>query len=492
MTDKERLNTILRLRLFYSTEKELGEKVGLSLKGNHFNKQKPFACEAFFSKFSEECKQYTKGMVKLAFLINQYETTSKFFKKYIENTGHELNKRFIPDLLNYIFLDETPDDGAQHLKNNILCKKYDAYNKDGEMNVGILILLTYGLIPTFKNKSSQDVADIISDFQKTYNILLGIAQLYQSSASTKYKEIPCLKDMRKLIMEEQKGDNYLNRLLLIFITNDVLNRLFALRKPAKFRQYIKEVVPMNFDLPRLWRCDDEPDNIVWEFDPRDENVFYLYRNEIDYKEKKVRFTLYQLTFNNIGYKNFCLSVILRPSFGWHNILKREQPEDSLSLDYTDIEYEDDKHTVKQLIFTRESPICEKPMTLKAIKKQDSLNYYTKYLNHQGIASDFKDEDNQPQYAVGLVTLEVAVTNTAILFKGYDGIYKLDKFDEEGHETVPGINLLTHTDNFVYAETEEDGIARQFICLDSINQNLDLAELFDKPFFYKIKNLDELF
>ena len=65
MTDKERLNTILRLRLFKSTEKELGDKVGLSLKVNHFNKQKPFTCEAFFSKFEEECKEYTHGEISL-------------------------------------------------------------------------------------------------------------------------------------------------------------------------------------------------------------------------------------------------------------------------------------------------------------------------------------------------------------------------------------------------------------------------------------------
>lgn len=213
MTDKERLNTILRLRLFYSTEKELGDKVGLSLTGNHFSRQKPFACEAFFSKFSEECKEYTQGKVNLAWLLCQYETTSKFFKKYIENTRHETNKRFIPYLLNYLYKGETPNDGAQHLKDIIICERYDAYNKDDEMNIGIIILMTYGLIPTFKNKSSQDVTDIIDDFKKAYDILLEIAQSHQAGASTKYKEILCLKEMRKLIEEEQEGDKYLNRLL---------------------------------------------------------------------------------------------------------------------------------------------------------------------------------------------------------------------------------------------------------------------------------------
>ena len=491
MTDKERLNTILRLRLFYSTEKALGNKVGLSLKGNHFSRQKPFACEAFFSKFADECKEYTQGEVDLSQLLCQYDTTSKFFKKYIENTRHEINKRFIPYLLNYLYKGETSNEEI-HSKDNILCEHYDAYNKENEMNVGLLILMTYGLVPTFKNKSSQDVTNIIDDFDKAYNILLEIAQSHQSSASTKYKEILCLKEMRKLIEEEQEGDNYLNRLLLIHITNDVLNRVFALETPAKLKLYIKKFVPMNFELQRLWRCEAEADNIVWEFVPLNADAYYLYRNEIDYKEKKIRFTKYQLKFKDIGYKNFCYTVIMRPSFNWHNMLKREQPEDSITFDYTHIEYENNRHKVKELTFTNESPVSEKKLVIKAIEKQDALNFYTRYLDYEGAASDFEKEDCQAQYAIAIDGMEVAVTNTAILFKGANAIFKLDKYDEGGNETIPGISALTHTDNFIYVELDEDGKKRQFLSLDSINQNLDIEELFGKPYFHKLEQVYDIF
>ena len=70
MTDKEILNAILRLRLFYSTEKELGDEVGLKLKGNHFNRLKTFDCEAIFSKFAKECNKMTGGKIDLANLIS--------------------------------------------------------------------------------------------------------------------------------------------------------------------------------------------------------------------------------------------------------------------------------------------------------------------------------------------------------------------------------------------------------------------------------------
>lgn len=492
MTDKEKLNSILRLRLFYSTEKELSDLVGYNLKGNHFSRFKDFQCNAYFSKFADECLEYTQGILNLAILLKQYETTSKFFKKYIEKTSHEVNKTFIPYLLNYHYLGVTADDGIQHPKDIILCERFDAYNHEGEMNVALLLLMTYGLIPTFKNKTSQDVLDIIGDFQNTYDILIEIAHLHQIDASTKYREMLCLKEMRKLIEEERSGDHYLNRLLLIHITNDVLNRIFAFEKPAKLRQYSKEIVSMNFILPELFLCADEPDNIVWEVVPLMANFYYLYRNEIDFQSKKIRFTRFQLSFRDIGYKDLCYTFIMRPSFNWHNMLKREQPEDSLSFDYTEITYESDNHIVNELSFTQESPIGEKPLTLKALKDPKTFDYYMTYLEHKGIAKDFTDEDCQSGYEVRMESLDVAVSDIAIIFNSEDGIYKMDKFDADGNETISGISTLTHNDNFLYAELDEDGVERHFICLDSINQNLNLEDLLDTPFFHKIDTLDELF
>lgn len=115
-----------------------------------------------------------------------------------------------------------------------------------------------------------------------------------------------------------------------------------------------------------------------------------------------------------------------------------------------------------------------------------------YLDHEGAAGDFEDEDCQAQYAIAFDVIDVAVTNTAILFKGDNAIFKLDKYDEDGNETIPSISALTHTDNFVYAELDEDGKKRQFLCLDSINQNLDVEELFEKPYFHEIEQVSDIF
>ena len=488
MTDKEKLNSILRLRLFYSTEKELSALIGYNLKGNHFNRFKSFQCEAYFSKFTEECRNYTQGNINLERMLHQYDVTSKFFKQHIERTSHEKDKTFLPHLLNYLFLGKSSEGGTQRTKDLVLCERYDALNKDEGMNIGILLLMTYGLLPTFNNKRIQDVPNIIADYRKAYDVLLHIAQSHKRDASTKYKEMLCLKEMRLLIEEESQGDRYLNRLLLIHITNDVLNRIFALERPPMLKQINEEMELMDFELKRLWRCEDEADNVIWEFMPLNINAYYLFRNEIDYQAKAIRFTRYQLMFKDVGYKDFCYTVIMQPVFNHHNLLKLEQPENALSFDYTDIEYEKDHRTVSKLTFTQHSPLGDRPLVLKPVNDSKAINYYESYLEHNGVGQEFEDVDNQAEYGIDYEVLKVGVTDAAILFEIGDEIYKLDKRDVHGEETVAGICALTHKDNYVLAELSENGMFRRFLCLDSINQNLELDELLKEPYFYKITDI----
>ena len=492
MTNKEKLNSILRLRLFFSTERELSELIGYNLKGNHFCRFKPFQCEAYLSKFAEECRKYTLGYINLERLLHQYEVTSKFFKQYIERTSHEKDKLFVHYLLNYLFLGKSSDSGTHRTKDLILCERYDALNTDGGMNIGILLLMTYGLLPTFYNKTVQDVPNIIGDFQKAYDLLLDIAQLHKEDASTKYKEMLCLKEMRQLIGEERQGDRYLNRLLLIHITNDVLNRIYALERPLMLKLINEETEPMDFELKRLWRCDDEADNVVWEFVPLNIDAYYLYRNEIDYQTKKIRYTRYQLMFKDVGYKDFSYTVIMQPVFNYNNMLELEQPDDSLSYDYTDIEYEKDNRTAKKLTFTLHSPIGDKPLVLKPIDDSKALHYYEMYLEHEGIAQEFEDVDKQPEYGINYEALDVGVTDAAIIFRFKNETYKLEKYDDNGEETISGIHVLTHQDNFILAELIYNGAVRQFLCLDSINQNLEFCELLTKPYFRKITDVNDFF
>lgn len=492
MTSKEKLNSILRLRLFYSTEAELSEHIGYNLKGNHFNRFKEIQSDAYFNYFAEECDNITLGNIDLSFILEQYKATSEFFCKYIKNTRHEKEKQFLSYLLDYIFLEEKPSDGLVQSKDVVICERYDTCNKDKNMNIGILLLITYGLLPTFNNKTSQDITDIIGDFQKTYDILMEIADSNKKESTTIYNEILCLKELRQLIEDEkQNNDKYLNRILLIFITNDSLGRIYSLMDPARIKQYNIEVEMMDFELARFWRCEEDADNIIWEFTELN-NGYYMFRKEIDYKQKKIFYTRYQLIFRNTGYKYICLTTILRPSFNYHNLLKQEQTDDSQTFDYTSIEYERNSNTVSKMTFELESPSGEKTMTIKPIKNNDTLKFYQNYIDHEELGKDFEDVDKYPEFAIETAPVDVAVTNNSILFNLYDGIYKMDKLDNEGNETIAGIQALTHWDNYVIARLKDKGKDIEFLCLDTINQNLELESLLKQTYFNKIKSINDIF
>lgn len=107
MTDKEKLNSILRLRLFFSTEKELSDFIGYNLKGNHFSRFKTFQCDAYFSKFSELYRTYTQKEENLECLLYQYEATSCFLRSILrrpvtrstKNSFRSCSIIFIPEIL---------------------------------------------------------------------------------------------------------------------------------------------------------------------------------------------------------------------------------------------------------------------------------------------------------------------------------------------------------------------------------------------------------
>ncbi|MCF0188776.1 MAG: hypothetical protein HUK04_04705 [Bacteroidaceae bacterium] len=491
MTSKEKLNSILRLRLFYSTERQLAELVGYSLKGNHFSRLKPFHCEAFFSRFADICGNYTQRRMDLDTMLRQYAATSRFFKTRISGTAHEVDKRFLATLLSHIFLDEVVS-VAQRAKDLLLCAEYDRANRDGELNIGILLLLTHGLIPTFSNKRTQDITDIVADYRRTYSILLDIAHQRLPNASVQYSEMLCLKEMRQLIDDEKPDDPYINRLLLIHITNDTLRRIFALEQPVQIKEYYEEEDVMDLWFYDYWRCDGEPDNVFYRFVPLVCGAWCMTRFEFDPKAREIRHTRYQLKFLSLGYSDIAYTTIMQPIFQYNNILHREQPSDALTYDYTAIEYEEDKFTARSLTFTRCSPMGDGAITLKPIKDDRRYHYYTSILAQKGIAKDCRMVSTHAQYDVEYEKMEFVDTERHIIFNTRGGIYRLDKLLDNCEETIPGILDVIRTDNILLSTLRDNGTTRRFLSFDNINRHIELSELLTKPYFHRINTLAEIF
>ncbi|MCF0184791.1 MAG: hypothetical protein HUK01_10770 [Bacteroidaceae bacterium] len=498
MTDKEKLNSILRLRLFYATERELSALVGYNLRGNHFSRFKPFQCEAYFSRFAEECRLQTQGAIDLATMLHQYKATSHFFQTRIARTAYESDKSFVHPLLDHLFLGSEASKETVGGKVSDLCNQYDKANADDELNIGILLLITYGLLPTFGNKSIQDVPHIIGDFERAYALLMDIAKSHKEQANAKFREMLCLKEMRQLIEEERTGDRFLNRLLLIHITNDALRRIFAFVNPTRLKELNERLEPMALNLHGVWRCDDDAENVFWEFYRVNDMAHILYRNEIDYEQATIRYTHYQLMFKDLGYKDFCYTIIMQPVANYNNLLGRELPNDAMSSDFTQVEY-DRNRTVNRLTFTVRSPLGDRPLTLvpanlsKVAVTHRSLHFYDRFVAVDGKVEGFRLVDEQAEYAVDFIPIDdVAVTSSALFFKIDGETYRLDKWDANGEETIPGISVLTHEDNFLLAHLTDRDTPRLFFCLDTINQNIDFTTLLAQPYFRPLTTITDLF
>ena len=113
----------------FSTEREMSERIGYQLHGNHFNRMKPFQCEAYFCWFANFCSELTQGRLELNALLRQYEATSDFYKAHIEGTAHERNKAFLPYLLRHAYIGEQHAGGALDSKLLLLCEQYDQRNR---------------------------------------------------------------------------------------------------------------------------------------------------------------------------------------------------------------------------------------------------------------------------------------------------------------------------------------------------------------------------
>ena len=483
MSYKEKLNAILRLRLMFSTEREMSERIGYQLHGNHFNRMKPFQCEAYFCWFANFCSELTQGRLELNALLRQYEATSDFYKAHIEGTAHERNKAFLPHLLRHAYMGAQHAEGAQDSKLLLLCEQYDQRNREGDLNPAILLLITHGIIPTFCHKKDQDITNLAADLRRVHDLLRDIAERIMDESFAKFSDHLCLRDIREMakMAEEDKGTA--NRVSLIFATAEALSSIYANLDPNMMRLQAKRQAVLDITLPRLMRCDADADNVVWELTYMPHLAMYLaIRNEIDQRRKVIRYSRYQLAFYDFGDRDMCGTKIIRPHFAYYCTLGRDLPADCYSYDYTDIAYEADRKTVKTLTFNLDSPTGVKPFALKAVKRDDQLRYYDTYLNHKGVAKDYTDVEADPAHAVKMATLDVYSSEKCLIFDVDGSLWQVDKYDDQGNETVPGIGALTHEDNFLYIGLVEDGCERHFIRLDSINQSLDIDELVEKPWF----------
>lgn len=483
MNDKQRLNALLRLRLFFSTEKEMEAFLNYKLSNNHFNKFKDVKSHAYFSMFAEMCREDTNGDIDLAKLFDEYEAASKFYMRK-EEGGCKLlqDERALQLLLRGVYL------GKERMTEEASPKLTELVENIVEegIDMGVFTLLSLRLLPKFGNKQAGDVADLPGDWVRAYEFLKSLCHAFDGTNFTNGLEVGVVREMRMHLDVYWKKEADLSRLLLIAYTRKALERIFMLHTPDKLLHNSRNLKPQDMELATWWQASgkESRDDEAWRLEPTVNlpGTYRLFHYKFDHTSLTARFTHSQVFFEDIGATDVCFSLFLTPDYFWYFFQRRELPPESYALVSTDIITADGK-TVDELHFEQTTPISGPNLTLRRVKDKGKQERFSSFL-------DYETTDDSHFHEVAMAEVDVASTSECLVFH-YENVddedvtFCIDKYCD-GRESIEGISKLTHNDNYVLALlTTEAGEEREYLILDYINAVLPFDELETQPYFHPI-------
>ena len=476
LTYKDMLNAIWRLRLLYNTEKELSDHVGHKLKGNGFKlklKEKDedgnkFQYRAYFNQLSSDSSVY---LDKLLYI---YRKTDGFYQK-----NNAALKKLRSDQKNrWLFLDHILEIEISNKKKvpkqiSNLYKKYKSSNEDNQLEPTILLLLILKLIPPY-NRGNGDIKDIIIDSQiLTSEIMDYFIHL------TKHILISDIEDTSKRYAEIfKKFNNITNRVELISSTYKLLDIFSRIKTPEGFRE---------IRIDGLWEVIKGNGKEFYELETNNDFTLQLKHYTFECNKKgtinKDREYLISLikTENNKyfytishGSKNLIFDTISFHETG-------SLPNGFIgSSGYLSIDKDINNEFL--LIFNNNSPLGEAGFTLKAspVITKRYLPYLKEYNDRIENTNNYSCESIDPYFS-----------RDYIIFNLPDGnLYQLNKKQEDGTETVPGITTMNTDDTIIYKEYMIDGHKKKFITLSPLNP-LNLDDLLKESYFKKIEDIKDL-
>lgn len=488
MNDKQRLNALLRLRIFFSTEKEMEAFLNYKLSNNHFNKFKDVQSHAYFSMFAVRCREDTNGDIDLAELLDEYEAASDFYMRK-EVGGRKLlqDEKTLQLLLCGVFL------GTERMDEEASPKLTELVEKIVEkgIDMGVFTLLSLRLLPTFRNKQAGDVTDLPSDWEQAYEFLKSLCHAFDRTNFTNGLEVGVVREMKMHLDAYWKKEVDLSRLLLIAYTRKALERIFMLHTPDKLLHNSRNLKPQDMELATWWQasgkesCDDE----AWRLEPTVNlpGTYHLFHYVFDHTSLTARFTHSQVFFEDIGATDVCFSLFLTSDYFWHFFQGLELPSESYAMVSTDIVASDGK-TVDELHFEQATPIGEPNLTLRRVKDKGKQERFSSFL-------DYETTDDSPFHEVAMGEVDVASTSDCLVFHyedvdDEDVTFCIDKYCD-GRESIEGISKLTHNDNYVLALlTTEAAEEREYLILDYINKFLPFDELETQPYFHPIRSYED--
>lgn len=463
ITDK--LGAIKHLCLFNSTKDEfISEFKRPSLKHNSLSKLSEDQKKLLYLNLQDKCKSQTNGDIDLDKLLEEYEASSDFYKKKIHGT-----KKISSKENRFLFLDLILGDGkgtTNNAKVNNLYKEYKAANINKPLNKGIILLLTLQLIPTFKNKKSPNVTNIVDEFTK---IMSEITDYFQYRfLNESINEL--LYTLRNILNRLTETD-IKNRLELIYYTNTILDSTEEVISPQKLLNKTRSTLKNNSTINREFK------NKLWKRKGSNFEFWHLH-NHPHYP--LVYATLYVLNPDNndkilhIEDNVIIVDKVNNNTYSYIILPSIDGSRDSLgSIGIISTNY-DKNGNIINLTFSNENGDFtleeEKKVKIKKVNLESPCNNCNPFQNHTKI--------------------KPLLSEDYIIFPLKNGKYKLILSDD-AKKDIPLISELTHKDLFVEFESEtEEGFMETNIVF--VNQFFNLEDLLKKPYFKKIENIKDLF
>lgn len=379
MTDKQRLNALLRLRLFFSTEEEMERFVDFKLRNNRFNKFKEVQSRAYFCMFAEMCREDTQGDVELASLLDAYEAASVFYMREVAGRNLLHQAGALQMLLCGVCLgvEQMPNEAAAKLRTLV-----EKIREDG-IDVGLFLLLALGVIPKFYNRQTGDIENLAGDWEKAYSFLLSLCHSLGGAAFTRRMEVGVVREMRMHLdyFYHKKVD--LSRLLLIAYTQKAVEQIFSLRMPEELLHNVRKLNYMDFELSQWYQASgkESGEEEAWMFEPLNyQGIFNLYHYVFNHTAHKAHFTRSQVTFQDVGEEDVCYSFFQSPSYFWHSCQQKEFPSDAYALVFTDV-VKGKGSVVDELHFEQPYPLSAQPLTLRRVKSEKKRDSFSSYLHN---------------------------------------------------------------------------------------------------------------
>lgn len=388
-----RLNAIKRTHLFYNSNEELAEKVGVPslAKNNNFDKVGEDKRIAIYDNLDEEYKRLTGSSdVKLDNLMDEYEATSDFYvNNELAKQSFLSQKESIIEILKCIFITHTlPENRKLKKIMNIIYNPERDQFRLVNFNISIFILLLYKIIPTYNSKTGP-IADINAD----YNSIKSIIRDYHDTFSV-FEENLNVKFFEHSL---KSGTISLNRLSLIILLDQVV---YITDKDSKIDTY---------DLYRYYKIDG-----VW-VDNINKNVFY----EITMSIPGYDLIVCEIGFSEIKYTKYKMEIFLEEEkismFTTHP-RGRARYLQNLKLQQLDYSY----HYIELDDYTY-------PTTIKIYDKERHPNY--------DFNINFLYRANEEQ--------------ESLFYEKAKSLKQIDKFESYKSEYLPESRIFAITSDFIY-------------------------------------------